>query len=108
MLSLLMVAITACSSSQVRVPPNASLVFHGPMTDVKGSMPPGPGTMYIVDAATNRVAAAFYVPGPDVKGQAPQVGGLQQGKTYTIYFAPSSETAPSTVKAVPEERAGTH
>ena len=84
---------SGCTTSPV-LPPDATVVFHGPMDDMKGSLPPGPATLYLVEADTGKVAGVCYIPGPDAGAhQGPTISGLKKGHVYTWYYA-SASTVP--------------
>ena len=75
----------------VEVPNNATLVYHGPAMDMMSGMPPGPGTIYVLDGKSGRVVRAGLVPGPGELETGKTIGmsDLPPGKTYTVYFVKS-------------------
>ena len=91
MVALVISLVVGCASGP-KVPPDAMLLFHGPMADMSLKSPPEPGTLYIVDAANGKVVGAFYVSDPTAAGdnttdkKPPTINGLKKGHTYSLYF----------------------
>lgn len=84
-----------CASSP-DVPAGASVIYHGPMQDMTGNLPVGPGTIYVVDAANGKVVGASYIAGPEQTNAKPwKIDGLKEGRKYTFYFLKASETKPA-------------
>ena len=90
-------SIVGCSPSiSPTLPPNAILLFYGPVGNMSVSGPNNAtaGTLYVVDASNGKVVFAAYGEGGEKEGDKTRThastSGLKKGHTYTVYFVPSN------------------
>ena len=90
-LALLVVGCASTGTSPT-LPPNAILLYHGPIGDMSVSGPhkASAGTIYVVDASNGKVVFAAYGEEGVTSRAQTTTSGLKKGHTYTFYFVPSN------------------